>query len=65
MLLERLIAQCRAAGFKQLLALIGDSNNTGSIRLHEVCGFQHRGVMKNVGTKFDSWLDVVVMQLEL
>jgi L-amino acid N-acyltransferase YncA len=30
-----------------------------------VCGFQHCGVMKNVGVKFDRWLDVVVMQLEL
>jgi len=65
LLLEKLIEECRRAGYKQLLALIGDSTNTGSIRVHEVCGFQHCGVMKNVGVKFDRWLDVVVMQLEL
>jgi phosphinothricin acetyltransferase len=65
LLLEKLIDECRRAGYKQLLALIGDSRNTGSIRVHEVCGFQHCGVMKNVGVKFDRWLDVVVMQLEL
>jgi L-amino acid N-acyltransferase YncA len=65
MLLEKLIDTCRAAGYRQLLALIGDSENIGSIRVHEVCGFRHSGVMKNVGIKFDRWLDVVVMQLEL
>ena len=65
MLLEQLIEACRAAGFRQLIALIGDSRNTGSIRVHEVCGFQHSGVLKDVGTKFDRWLDVVFMQREL
>jgi len=65
LLLERLIEECRRGGYKQILALIGDSANTGSIRVHEVCGFHHCGVMKNVGVKFDRWLDVVVMQLEL
>jgi len=65
LLLEKLIEECRQAGYKQVLALIGDSQNAGSIRVHEVCGFQHCGVMKNVGVKFDRWLDVVVMQLEL
>ena len=65
MLLEGLIDACRTAGYRQLIALIGDSTNTGSIRVHEVCGFQHCGVLKDVGTKFDRWLDVVLMQLEL
>lgn len=65
MLLEKLIHECRQAGYKQIIALIGDSNNAASIRLHEVCGFQHSGVLKSVGTKFDRWLDVVLMQLEL
>ena len=64
-LLRELIAACRRGGFKQILALIGDSSNQGSIRVHETCGFQHTGVMKNVGLKFDRWLDVVIMQLEL
>jgi phosphinothricin acetyltransferase len=64
-LLRELLEVCRRGGFRQLLALIGDSGNQGSIRVHEICGFQHTGVMKNVGLKFDRWLDVVIMQLEL
>ena len=64
-LLRELIAGCRAGGFRQIIAVIGDSANQGSIRVHEACGFQHTGVMKNVGLKFNRWLDVVIMQLEL
>jgi len=64
-LLKELIDLCRRGGFKQILAIIGDSDNQGSIRVHEACGFQHIGVMKTVGLKFDRWLDVVIMQLEL
>jgi phosphinothricin acetyltransferase len=64
-LLRKLIEACRRGGFRQLIALIGDSGNQGSIRVHEVCRFQHTGVMKSVGRKFDRWLDVVIMQLEL
>ena len=62
MLLERLIETCREGGYKQLIALIGDSSNIGSIRVHERCGFQHAGVLKNVGLKSERWLDVVLMQ---
>jgi len=65
MLLEKLIDICREGGYKQMLALIGDSSNIASIRLHERCGFQHTGTMKNVGIKLERWLDVVIMQLEL
>lgn len=65
LLLEKLIQACRDGGYKQLIAVIGDSNNRGSIRVHEVCGFKHSGVLKNVGIKSDRWLDVVLMQLEL
>jgi L-amino acid N-acyltransferase YncA len=64
-LLRELIAVCRNGGFKQILAVIGDSDNAGSIRVHERCGFVHAGILKNVGVKFDRWLDVVLMQLEL
>jgi L-amino acid N-acyltransferase YncA len=64
-LLKELIETCRRGGFRQLIALIGDSSNQGSIRVHEMCGFQHTGVMKDVGLKFDRWLDVVIMQFEL
>jgi phosphinothricin acetyltransferase len=65
LLLTRLIERCRALGYKQLLALIGDSQNIASIRVHERCGFQHSGVLRDVGIKFDRFLDVVVMQKEL
>jgi L-amino acid N-acyltransferase YncA len=65
MLLEKLIDICRDGGYKQMLALIGDSTNIASIRLHERCGFQHMGAMKNVGIKLERWLDVVIMQREL
>jgi L-amino acid N-acyltransferase YncA len=64
-LLRKLIAVSRSKGFRQIIALIGDSNNIGSIRVHERCGFKDAGVLKDVGLKFDRWLDVVMMQLEL
>jgi len=65
LLLETLLERCKEGGYKQMLALIGDSNNIGSIRLHERCGFQHAGKLKDVGVKFDRFLDVVLMQKEL
>ena len=64
-LLEALIPACKTWGCKQLVAVIGDSGNKASIRLHEKAGFQHSGVLRNVGFKFDRWLDSVIMQLPL
>lgn len=64
-LLEALIEACRAGGFRQLIAVIGDSENEGSIRVHAACGFEHVGVLKSVGLKFDRWIDVVIMQRSL
>jgi phosphinothricin acetyltransferase len=64
-LLSELIKACKAWGCRQLVAVIGDSQNTGSIRVHEKLGFQRAGVLKNVGFKFDRWLDSVFMQLSL
>ncbi len=64
-LLAELILRCRGRGYKQLLALIGDSNNHGSINLHQKFGFTLTGVMKDVGYKFERFVDVVIMQLEL
>lgn len=61
-LLEALIAECRRRDFRTMLAIIGDSENTGSIGLHERFGFGHIGTMRGVGYKFDRWLDVVTMQ---
>lgn len=64
-LLDELILRCRTRGYKQLLAVIGDSNNHGSINLHQKCGFTLTGVMKDVGYKFERFVDVVIMQLTL
>ena len=64
-LLEALIAECEQREFRQMLALIGDSGNEGSIRLHRTLGFADAGVWKSVGWKFGRWIDVVVMQRSL
>lgn len=64
-LLNELILRCQERGYKQMLAVIGDSNNHGSINLHQKCGFTHTGVMKDVGYKFERFVDVVIMQLVL
>lgn len=60
-----LLAHAAVAGFTQMLALIGDSENTGSIGVHASLGFAHAGIMRKVGRKFDRWLDVVTMQKSL
>ena len=57
-----LLARAGAAGFKQMLALIGDSENVASIGVHASLGFQPVGTMRKVGQKFGRWLDVVIMQ---
>ena len=64
-LLEALLAAATEAGFRQMLSLIGDSANRGSIRLHETCGFSHVGTMPATGWKHGRWLDVVIMQRAL
>ena len=64
-LLERLLELLRAAGYRQVLAVIGDADNAASIGLHTRFGFKHVGTMRRVGRKFGRWIDVVIMQLEL
>lgn len=64
-LLDELIRQCMALGYHQMVAVIGDSANAGSIGLHRACGFEPAGLLKNVGRKFDRELDVVLMQRAL
>ena len=64
-LLEELIRACKAWGCRQLIAVIGDSENIASVRVHEKLGFQHSGVLRGVGFKFDRWIDTVFMQLPL
>ena len=65
LLLAELIARCEAAGGRQMLAVIGDTENKGSIGLHAALGFEHTGVLKASGWKFGRWLDVVLMQRQL
>ena len=64
-LLERLVAECEARGFRQMIAVIGDSANAGSIGVHSACGFEMIGTHPNVGLKFGRWLDTVMMQRAL
>src|SRR6516162_8921225 len=64
-LLQRLIAECEARGFRQMIAVIGDSANAASIGVHSRCGFQMIGTHPDVGFKFGRWLDTVMMQLAL
>ena len=64
-LLARLVADAEAGGFRQMLAVIGDTANTGSVELHRAAGFRLVGTFENVGFKFGRWLDTVLMQREL
>jgi L-amino acid N-acyltransferase YncA len=64
-LLQRLIADSTARGYRQMIAVIGDSANAGSIGVHTKCEFQMIGTHANVGLKFGRWLDIVMMQLGL
>lgn len=65
LLLAELMARCEALGARQMLAVIGDADNAGSIGVHRTLGFEHTGVLKAAGWKFGRWLDVVLMQKAL
>jgi L-amino acid N-acyltransferase YncA len=64
-LLERLLAEAETGGFRQMIAVIGDSANIASIELHRRAGFRLIGTFENVGFKFGRWLDSVLMQRAL
>ena len=64
-LLERLIEECERRGFRQMIAVIGDSAQAPSIELHRALGFRMIGAVENVGYKFGRWLDSVNMQRAL
>lgn len=64
-LLPALIAGCADAGRRQIVAVIGDSGNSGSIRLHAKFGFDRVGMLPAVGFKFGRWVDSVLMQREV
>lgn len=65
LLLGRLIEEATKAQFRQMIAVIGDSENTASVRLHKAAGFELVGTLKDVGFKHGRWLDTVTMQLAL
>lgn len=60
-LLPALIARCEQADFRLMVAVIGDSANMGSIRLHAACGFAHAGLLPDIGWKHGRWVDSVLM----
>lgn len=64
-LLLALIEQAGRRGYRQMIAVIGDSENVGSIGVHATLGFRHCGVLRSVGAKFGRWLDAVYMQRAL
>jgi L-amino acid N-acyltransferase YncA len=64
-LLDELIRRCEALGYRQLLAVIGDSANEASINLHASFGFLRVGTLRSVGFKFGRWVDSVLMQRPL
>ncbi len=64
-LLTAVIAACETLGYRQMVAVIGGSDNAASISLHAALGFRHAGVLPAVGRKFDRWIDTVLMQRAL
>ena len=64
-LLAELIARCERGPWRQMLAVIGDSDNAGSIALHRRLGFMPAGNLVSVGFKFGRWVDSVFMQRAL
>jgi phosphinothricin acetyltransferase len=64
-LLDRLVAEAERGGFRQMIAVIGDSAQTASIALHAAAGFAHIGTLRSVGFKRGQWLDTVLMQRAL
>jgi L-amino acid N-acyltransferase YncA len=64
-LLDRLIEDCTAKGYRQMIAVIGNLGNHGSIALHRACGFTVVGVLPSIGWKLNRWVDCVLMQRAL
>jgi len=64
-LLAALIERCTALGYRQMVAIIGDSDHAASIGLHQSLGFAHVGNIRSVGLKFGRWVDSVIMQRPL
>lgn len=65
LLMAELMTRCESAGARQMIAVIGDSANAGSVGLHRSMGFTHIGTLQSTGWKFDRWLDTVFMQRQI
>jgi L-amino acid N-acyltransferase YncA len=65
LLLAELIARCEALGLRQMVAVVGDSANLASVRLHQAFGFRLVGTLTSVGRKHGRWLDTVLLQRPL
>jgi L-amino acid N-acyltransferase YncA len=63
--LTAVIAECERMGIRQLVAVIGDSENAGSIGLHRALGFEPAGIHRSVGFKHGRWVDIVMVQKPL
>jgi len=64
-LVASIIERCTEQGYRQMIAVIGDSNNQRSMRLHQGLGFTRTGVLPAIGFKFGGWIDIVLMQRAL
>lgn len=64
-LLRHVIDWAETHGYRQLIAMVGDSNNQGSLKVHQQVGFREIGTLKDVGFKHGRWLDTVVLQRNL
>lgn len=64
-LLTAVIAACEPLGLRQMVAMIGDTENAGSVGVHRACGFVHTGTLTAVGYKAGRWVDVVIMRRPL
>ena len=64
-ILGELIRRCEALDYRQMIAVIGDSANAASIKLHAAAGFVRAGTLRSMGFKFGRWVDSVLMQRPL
>lgn len=64
-LLAALLERAASDGFRQMIAVIGDSDNAASVGLHAALGFEHAGLLRSVGWKHGRWLDSILMQRSL
>jgi phosphinothricin acetyltransferase len=63
--LSGVLDACEALGVRQVMAVIGDSGNEGSVGLHTALGFEHAGVGRSLGFKHGRWVDIIWMQKAL